>query len=173
MKELKKYIEFINEEIEFKMFPVDYEERKDLIFNKETTIFEFKTKNDEYSLYFSNTDERNHILSDGKYLYDYCDGKDIPTIYFSLKNRGLSIDFDVLTGYDEELTVLGSVIYLINEYDRRYNNPVYTIGYVDPKKERFYMYYLHNLKRFKLLKGDSYSYEGSGAYYLIKINNHL
>lgn len=108
------------------------------------------------------------ILSDNSRLYDYCDGKDIPTIFFSLSNRGLSNDFDNLTGYNEGLTVLSYISYLINEYDRKYNRPVYSIGYVDPKKEKFYMYFLHNLEQFKILKGKSNSYVRSGAYYLIK-----
>jgi hypothetical protein len=158
----------LNEELDFKMVPVEYIEKKGLVFDKETIIYSFKTKNDDYSVYFSNTYESNHILSDGSYLYDYCDGENIPTIYFSLTSRGISNNFDDFTKYNEELTVLGSVMYLINEYDIKYNRLVYTIGYVEQKKEKFYMYYLHNLDKFKLLKGKSDSYEGSVAYYLIK-----
>jgi hypothetical protein len=52
-------------------------------------------------------------------------------------------------------------------FDMKYNYPVYSIGRVDTKKEKFYMYYLHNLNKFKILKGDSDSYQ-VGAYYLIK-----
>jgi hypothetical protein len=167
MKKIKKYSYFLNEEIDFKMKPVDYEESNDIILGKKTKIYTFKTKNDEYSLYFSLTNESNHLLSNEKYLYEYCNGLDIPTIYFSLKRRELSTDFDKLTGYDEQITVLGIVTYLINEFDMKYNYPVYSIGRVDTKKEKFYMYYLHNLNKFKILKGDSDSYQ-VGVYYLIK-----
>jgi len=158
----------LNEDSEFKMIPVEYQEEFGSILDKDTIIYKFRTKYDEYSVYFSNTYEDNHILSDGSMLYEYCDGKNIPTIFFSLSSRGLSADFDKLTKLKEEYTVLGSVLYLINEYDKKYNRPVYTIGFVDPKRERFYMYYLHNLDRFKLLMGSSNSYANSGAYYLIK-----
>jgi 3-phenylpropionate/cinnamic acid dioxygenase small subunit len=96
MKKIKKYSYFLNEEIDFKMKPVDYEESNDIILGKKTIV-----------------------------------------------------------------------TYLINEFDMKYNYPVYSIGRVDTKKEKFYMYYLHNLNKFKILKGDSDSYQ-VGVYYLIK-----
>lgn len=50
MKDIKTYSEFINKEIDFKMKPVDYTESIKTVLGKDTIIYTFVTKNDEYSI---------------------------------------------------------------------------------------------------------------------------
>lgn len=136
---IKKFKYFkVNEEIDFKMIPTEYTIyliKSIIIPNKKDIIFRFLTnKNNSYDLYFSLTVESNHILSNGLNIKDITNGL-IPTIYFSLTNRGLDPNiFDKLTDNNEKFEVMSKIIWLINEYDRIYNYKVYSIGEVDNKK---------------------------------------
>lgn len=169
---IKKFNLFkINEELDFKMIPTKYTIHliKSIMIPNETDIvYRFLTnKNNSYDLYFSLTYEGNHILSNGSYLKDITEDL-IPTIYFSLTDRGLNPDiFDELTDNNEKFEVMSKVIWLINEYDKVYNYKVYSIGEVNTKKYNYYKKYLYNLSQFDLLEGDSDNYNGKKCYYLV------
>ena len=165
----------LNEELEFKMVRTDYEKIKTPSLFPNISgyddIYRFvSNKGNSYDVYFSLTNERDHILSNGKNLHSYNIDK-IPTIFFSLTERGLdSMSFDKLTGNDERLEIMGKVVWLINEYDKINNFSIYSIGEVNAKKFEFYSRYLHNISQFKIFEGDSDNYNGKKCYYLVNEN---
>jgi len=156
------------------MIPTIYKEiniKSLFISNDIDKIFRFISKSGtSYDVYFSLTKESNHLLSDNTNLYDYIKSN-IPTIFFSLTERGLdSLVFDNLTNKNEQFEVMGKIIWLISEFHKKYNYNVYSIGEVDEKKYKFYKYFLHNLPQFIILDGDSDNYNGKNCYYLINKN---
>lgn len=170
---IKKFYDFkLNEDLEFKMIPTQYELIKiSALFlpNSLDTIYRFLTKNgNSYDLYFSLTNENNHLLSNDNFIYDYTKSE-IPTIFFSLTERGLDpINFDDLTNKGEKFEVMSKIIWLINEYDISNNFKIYSVGEVGNDKYRFYSYYLYNMPQFKIVEGASDNYNGKKCYYLIK-----
>jgi len=166
----------LNEELDFKMIETDFKKIPiDSIFipgEKDTIYRFFLNSGNSYDLYFSLTKEVGSKLKDSKSISDYTDNY-IPTIFFSLTNRGLNVNtFDLLTNKNEKFEVMSKVIYLIDNFVNSNNYDVYSIGEVDENKYRFYSYYLHNLPYFKIKEGTSNNYNGKMAYYLIKIKNH-
>jgi hypothetical protein len=162
----------LNEELDFNMVETKFKEIPiDSIFikNEKDTIYRFITKSlNFYDLYFSLTEEFGSKLKDNTYITDYTNDY-IPTIFFSLTNRGLNVDtFDLLTNKNEKFEVMGKVIYLIDHFVQLNNYNVYSIGEVSDEKYRFYSYYLHNLPYFTIKEGTSNNYNGKMAYYLIK-----
>ena len=173
---IKKFNKFkINEELDFNMIETKFKEIKiNSLFIKDNkdTIYRFETiSGNEYDVYFSLTDESGCKLIDNTSIDDITN-EYIPTIFFSLTERGLDPNtFDVLTNNKENFEVMGKVIYIIDNFVNSNKYNVYSIGEVDDNKYRFYSYYLHNLNYFKIVEGTSYSYNGKMVYYLIKNNN--
>ena len=77
------------------------------------------------------TNEYNEKLSNGYFLKQYCDLENIPTIFFSLTERGFGSDFDDLTDKKEFLEIMGKVIFLIREYIKKHDYKVFSIGVLD------------------------------------------
>ena len=162
----------LNEELDFKMLETDFKEiiiPSLFVPNRNDIIYQFiSNSGNSYDLYFSLTVENNYILSNGKYIFDYTNGF-INTIFFSLTERGLdSLSFDKLTNKGEKFEIMGKVIWLINQYDSKYQYNIYSVGEVDSNKYQFYSYYLHNLPQFTITEGNSRNYDGKKCYYLIK-----
>lgn len=163
----------LNEELEFKMIETNFKEIKInsiLVKGERDTIYRFiSNSGNSYDVYFSLTKEVGVKLKENTYITDYTNNY-IPTIFFSLTNRGLDINtFDLLTNKNEKFEVMGKVIYLIDYFVNSNNYEVYSIGEVNIDKYRFYSYYLHNLPYFTIKEGDSNNYNGKMVYYLIKI----
>ena len=162
----------MNEEMEFKSSPTNYSSLSiPPLFKvgKKDNIFRFITKsNTSYDIYFALINDLIHLLSNGKNLCDYTTNP-FPTIFFSLTERGLNQNlFDELTNKNEKFEVMSKVIYLVNEYDKLYKYPVYSVGEVNQNKYKFYSNYIHNIPQFKILEGNSDIYNGKKCYYLIK-----
>ena len=162
----------LNEELDFKMSPTAYEIVKSNSLTMALVmddIYRFVTTNhNSYDLYFSLTKEENHILSNGDHIKNITTSL-IPTIFFSLTERGLdALTFDKLTDNGEKFEVMGKIIFLINEYDKIHNYKLYSVGEVSKEKYKFYSYYLHNIPQFEITEGESDNYNGKKCYYLIK-----
>lgn len=173
MKYINQFNKFkLNEELDFKMSPTDYEIIKSnplFIPGAKDEIYRFiTTNNNSYDLYFSLTNEGDYKLSNGNNIKNITTSL-IPTIFFSLTERGLdTLTFDELTDKGEKFEVMGKIIFLINEYDKIYNYKLYSVGEVSKEKYKFYSYYLHNLPQFEILDGKSDNYNGKKCYYLVK-----
>jgi hypothetical protein len=174
MKYINNFNKFkLNEELDFKMSPTDYEIIKTnplFISGNKDDIYRFITKknNNSYDLYFSLTYESDYTLSNGNNIKNITRSF-IPTIFFSLTERGLDVStFDKLTDEEEKFEVMSKIFFLINEYDKIHNYKLYSIGEVDKKKYKFYSYYLYNIPQFKIVEGGSDNYNGNKCYYLIK-----
>jgi hypothetical protein len=165
----------LNEELDFKSIPTDYKiVRINPLFeanNEFDTIYQFTTKSkNSYDVYFSLTMESNHLLSNSKNLHYYT-FEYIPTIFFSLTERGLNpLNFDDLTDKNEKFEVMGKIIFLISEFINKHDYKVYSVGEVGDKKYKFYSYYLHNLPNLTMVDGESDNYGGRKCYYLINEN---
>lgn len=164
----------LNEDLEFKMIETDFKEiiiPSLFIPNKNDTIYQFVSNfGNFYDLYFSLTIEDDYKLSNGKNISEYTDGF-INTIFFSLTDRGLDpTSFDKLTNKGEKFEVMGKVIWLINQFDTKNQNNIYSVGEVDSKKYQFYSYYLHNIPQFTIVEGKSQNYGGKKCYYLLNEN---
>lgn len=154
-------------------------------FNKIETIFTIHSsdmmdrydfvsnKGNSYSVYFKLTKEIDCVLSNGKKLLEYTILDKIPTIFFSLTERGLGDDFNKLVGKNEQLEIMGKVIYIIKEYIETNNYTTYSIGVVGDKKINVYNYYRKYFKEFEILTGNSINYMENKAYYLIKKENEM
>jgi hypothetical protein len=157
-------------ELDFNIHDTEYS-----INNIEDIIqYSFISKNDySYSVYFKLTKEDNEHLSNGKYLKDYCDLNNIPTIFFSLTERGFGNNFDDLTSNKEFLEVMGKVVFLIKEFIQKNDYNVYTIGEVGSKKYKFYNNYRKYFSDYMILTGKSKNYldknnNKMNAYFMIK-----
>jgi hypothetical protein len=173
MKYINQFNKFkLNEELDFKMSPTDYEIIKSnplFIPSAKDEIYRFiTTNNNSYDLYFSLTNERDYKLSNGNNIKNITTSL-IPTIFFSLTERGLdTLTFDELIDKGEKFEVMSKIIFLINEYDKIHNYKLYSVGEVSKEKYKFYSYYLHNLPQFEILDGKSDNYNGKKCYYLVK-----
>lgn len=171
---IKKFNEFrLNEELDFKMIPTKFTKINIpglFISNVNDTIYRFTSNNgNSYDLYFSLTDESDSILDDGVVVKNMTTDY-VPTIFFSLTDRGLDVDiFNKLTNNGEKFEVMGKIIFLIHDFMFSNKYKLYTVGEVEDKKYKFYMNYLHNLSGVSMMRGTSNSYNGEKAYYLIKI----
>ena len=137
--------------------------------------YEFLTdKGNSYSVYFMITEENDIELSNGENLSKYTKLNKIPTIFFSLTENGLDGEnFDELVNKNEQLEVMGKVVFIILEYIKTNIYTTYSIGDVGNKKINFYNYYKKYFKDFDIFIGDSENYfdveKGyKKAYYLIK-----
>jgi len=139
--------------------------------------YNFISNNDNsYSVYFLITEEDNIKLSNGEFLKEYTELNNIPTIFFSLSERGFGKNFDLLTNKMEFLEVMGEVVFLILEYIKKHNYTTFSIGEVGDKKIHFYNHYRKYFKDFDILTGKSKNYIDDdnnkiSAYYLVKNNN--
>lgn len=164
-------------EIEFNMIPTDYIINYTTLKNKKVESYDFDSKSGiGYSVYFLITNEDDELLSNNHYLNEYGDITNIPTIFFSLTNRGFGENFDDLTNNNEKLEVMGKIVYLINDYINKHDYDIYSIGEVDEKKMKFYNYYRKYFKEYQTLTDKSKYYtdiEGNktNAYYLVKSKN--
>lgn len=142
--------------------------------NNNIEKYDFISKNgNSYSVYFQITTEKNIELSNGIKLINYTKLNQIPTIFFSLTNRGLGTNFDKLSNKNEELNVMGSVVYIILNYINNHNYTTYSIGEVNDSKINFYNYYRKYFNDFTILTGKSENYkdkndENKLAYYLVE-----
>ena len=171
-----RFNDFLNEELDFKIIPCTYSvgsfTHNNILIDKYTFI---TNKQNSYTVYIHNTYESNHLFDDGTYLQDVNKYKPIPTIYFSMTNRGFDRNsFDTLTNNQEKFEVMGKVIFIISEFIN--NNPqydVFSIGEVDKDKFNFYKNWLKQLpiRDMKIGLSDSYIDKNNNqikAYYLIK-----
>ena len=168
---ISNFFNFINEDLDFKMVEtkfIEIEIPSLFIPGEKDKIFRFiSTKGNSYDLYFCLTLEDNCQLSNGRFIRDY--DSPIPTIFFSLTERGLDpLTFDDLTNRSEKFEVMGKITWLISQYGLKYSNNIFSIGEVDSKKYQFYLHYLHNLPQFSLTEGYSKNYGGKKCYYLVK-----
>jgi hypothetical protein len=174
---IKNFLDF------FKLYELDFNiketEYNINILNNNINQYEFISKNNNsYSVYFKITKENNEKLSDNTYLKDYTNLNNIPTIFFSLTDRGFDNNFDNLTNKEEFLEVMGKVIYCILEYINRNNYSVYSIGEIGNKKINFYNNYRKYFKDYTILTGLSSNYLNKNnkkkkAYYLIKKSTNI
>lgn len=138
---MKKYVEYLNEEIEFNLIPTNFEINKINYQNKDIDEYSFETINGNlYSIYFMLTEEDDELLPNKKHLSDYTDINKIPTIFFSLQDNNFDDTFDILTNRNEYLEVMGKVTYIIMEYISKHNYDVYTYN-ADKRRNNFYSYY--------------------------------
>lgn len=129
----------LNEELEFKMFETTFEEiiiDSIMVYDEKDTIYRFiSSSGTSYDLYFSLTSEFGSKLKDNTYINVYSGDNYIPTIFFSLTDRGLDVNtFDLLTNKNEKFEVMGKVIYLIDHFVKLNKYNVYSIGEVDSSK---------------------------------------
>lgn len=176
MKNYKNFI--LMNELDFNIINTLYNPG---IIPKTTMIYyEFLSKKgNSYRVYFRETYENDFKLNDNTYLSDYINLNNIiPTIFFSATERGFDpLTFDLLTKRNEQLDVLGRVVFLILEFINnhpKYN--VYSIGEVPEKKFNFYDYYRKYFSNFDLKIGETKNYKDKNnnntkAYYLIKKSN--
>lgn len=170
---ITNFFEYMKE-IDFNIIPTEYNINYQNLNNKDVESYDFLSNiGTKYSVYFLLTNEDNELLSNNKHLLEYGDINNIPTIFFSLTNRGFGKNFDDLTNNNEKLEVMGKIIYLIKEYMNKHKYNIYSIGNVDDKKINFYNYYRKHFKEYQILTGKSKYYldknkNKSESYYLIK-----
>lgn len=181
MKKIYNFNDFkINEELDFNPIPCTYTSSDIMYNNIPIKTFEFLSKNNiSYTIYIHLTTESNHLVENEKnpngiFLQSINGNNPIPTIYFSETSRGLNYNtFGVLTKYNEQMDVMGRIIFILNDYINSVNYKVFSIGRVDTNKYRFYSYWLKNLPISEVLIGDSDNYTDTfgkkdKAYYLIR-----
>lgn len=171
-----KYYDFINEEMNFDIIECQYVKGNINITGNIINTFTFITnKNNSYTVYIHNTIESNHKLESGRMLQDINLDNSIPTIYFSLTNRGLNQSlFNKLANKNEYMEVMGKVIFIIRNFiieNDQYK--VFSIGEVDDDKMKFYEKWLKNLPINNIEIGLSDNYNDNNgnktkAYYLIR-----
>jgi len=168
-----KYDEFIKE-IEFNLIETEYITNYKELRDIEVEEKQFTSKNNNlYSVYFMITEEDDEKLSNGKYLSEYTELDKIPTIFFSISERGFGENFDKLTNKKEYLEVMGKVVYIIFNYINKHNYTTYSVGELGDKKINFYNNYRKHFKEFTVLTGPSSFYTDSNdekgtAYFLVK-----
>lgn len=166
---MKKYNEFLNEEIDFKIYETDFKLIKNKNLEQEIDEYQFTTTNDNnYSVYFMLTEEDDDILPNGQLLSRYTELNKIPTIFFSLSDRLFQNSFNNLTNKQEYLEVMGKVAYIIRKYMDKYDYDVYTYN-TDDKKNNFYIYYWKYFNDFLRINMYSKNYSPNGK----KIINYL
>ena len=171
MKNYKNFGLDILKEITFEKIKTSYDILTKYLNGNEITEYKFTSKNNrDYSVYFMITEENDFEVNE-KMLSEYTKLDEIPTIFFSLTDRGFGSNFDELVDGNEYLDVLGKVVYLIKEYMKKHNFKVYTIGEVSDKKQDFYNYYNKYFKDFLKIKGNSKHYKSKNCIYLIKDAN--
>ena len=178
MKKIYNFNDFkINEELDFNPIPCTYTSSDIMYNNIPIKTFEFLSKNNiSYTIYIHLTTESNHLVENEKnpngiFLQSINGNNPIPTIYFSETSRGLNYNtFGVLTKYNEQMDVMGRIIFILNDYINNTNYKVFSVGGVNPSKYRFYSYWLKNLPISEVLIGDSDNYTDKKykAYYLIR-----
>lgn len=172
MLKLKKYDNFINEEIDFNLINCQFDRNFIDNFGISINCFTFITNRDNsYTVYIHNTVESNHLLESGILLQSINNNKQIPTIYFSETSRGLDPRyFNLLTNKSEFMEVMGKVIYIINEFinnNKQYD--VFSVGGIDDKRFEFYKNWMRNLSISRIEMGFSDNYDKNNkTYYLIR-----
>ena len=171
-----KYWEFLNE-VSFDLIETNYEINYHVLNNLNVESYDFiSNKDNNYSVYFMITKEEDEILSNDEFLSKYTQLNNIPTIFFSLTEKGFGKEFDTLTNNKEYLEVMGKVVYLILEFINKHNYTTYSIGEVSDKKMNFYNYYRKHFRNFSMLTGLSSFYknrenEKTKVTYMIKLLN--
>jgi len=174
-----KFDEYIKE-IEFNILETEYTTNYKKLNNVDVEEKTFiSNDNNLYSVYFMITTEEDEKLSDNSYLINHTKLNNIPTIFFSLTERGFGENFDKLANNKEYLEVMGKVVYIILDYIKKHDYTTYTIGDVGDKKIKFYNNYRKFFKDFNIVTGKSSFYKDKDGnkgvgYYLIKnINKNI
>ena len=167
-----KFNEFLFE-MAFESREVEYTILYKSLGGKMVEVYRFLSKNGtSYDVCFALTTEDDEELPNGDKLSDYTELDKIPTIFFSLTNRGFGEDYNDLSNKFEQFDILSKIVYIIGEYMNTHNYTVYTVGGVEEQKMKFYLNYMKHFNDYKQydLPSKNYSVDGGKtmAKYLIK-----